>query len=172
MSTARTDALDATRADWHRLAPDLDTEPMGTVGRILRIARLTTLMSDDLLAGHGLSRGEFDVLSAVRRAAGPLTPSQLARLLAASNASITKRLVALEAAGLARRERTNTDRRIVTVTATEEGVARVDRAIPGQLALERSLVDVLDGPERAGLEVVLRQVLLECESRIHAEPAV
>lgn len=165
MATPLADALDSTRADWQSILPTLDTAPMGTLGRILRIARLTTLLSDEVLTQHGLTRGEFDVLSAVRRSADPLTPSQLARLLAASNASITKRLVALEAAGLALRERSARDRRVVTVTATREGAARIDGAVPDQLALERALVGVLAGPQLGELESMLRQVLLECERR-------
>ncbi|MDF2442755.1 MAG: hypothetical protein JWR01_958, partial [Subtercola sp.] len=125
MATSRTDMLDDTRSDWRAILPGLDTAPMGTMGRILRIARLATLLSDELLRAHGLTRGEFDVLSAVRRSAEPPTPSQLAKLLAASNASITKRLVALETAGLALRERSASDRRVVSVVATAEGTARI-----------------------------------------------
>ncbi|RFA20327.1 MarR family winged helix-turn-helix transcriptional regulator [Subtercola boreus] len=161
-----TDLLDDTRSSWQALRPDLDTTPMATVGRILRIARLVTLFSDELLTAHGLTRGEFDVLSAVRRAPEPVTASHLARLLAASNASITKRLVALEAAGLATRERTSADRRIVTVQATAAGQARVDAALPAQLDLERALVDGLDARDRARLEASLRTVLVECERRV------
>ncbi|RFA12014.1 hypothetical protein B7R21_11830 [Subtercola boreus] len=170
MTTARVDALDDTRSDWRVIAPDLDTAPMGTMGRILRIARLATLLSDELLKAHGLTRGEFDVLSAVRRAAEPPTPSQLARSIAASNASITKRVGALEAAGLVLRERSTGDRRVVKVVVTPEGRERIDGALPDQLTLERELVGVLGAPERQELEGALRRVLLECDRR--AEPAV
>lgn len=159
-----TDQLDHTRASWQLLHPELDTAPMATMGRILRIARLTTLFSDGVLAAHGLTRGEFDVLSAVRRSSDAPTPSHLARLLAASNASITKRLVALERAGLARREHTSADRRVVTVVATELGVARIDAALPAQLDLERALLGGLDAAATDALETALRTVLAECES--------
>ncbi|PPF82736.1 MarR family transcriptional regulator [Subtercola sp. Z020] len=160
-----TDLIDETRASWQRLHPHLDTAPMATMGRILRIARLATLFSDQLLAAHGLSRGEFDVLSAVRRSSVALTPSQLAKLLAASNASITKRLVALERAGLARREHTSADRRVVTVVATALGVERIDGALPAQLDLERALTGGLSAAQAAALETTLRGVLTECEGR-------
>ncbi|WP_172582297.1 MarR family winged helix-turn-helix transcriptional regulator [Subtercola boreus] len=110
-------------------------------------------------------RDEFDVLSAVRRAAEPPTPSQLAKSIAASNASITKRVVGLEAAGLVLRERSTSDRRVVNMVATPEGRASIDGALPDQLSLERELVGVLGAPERQELEGALRRVLLECDRR-------
>jgi DNA-binding MarR family transcriptional regulator len=161
-----TDLIDETRASWQKLHPQLDTAPMATMGRILRVARLATLASDEVLAEFGLSRGEFDVLSAVRRSSVSPTPSQLAKLLAASNASITKRLVALEKGGLARRERTSTDRRVVTVVATALGVRRIDDALPAQLDLERALVGALSAADALALETALREVLAACENRV------
>lgn len=159
------DSIDATRAAWASIRPDLDTEPIATMGRILRIARHLTVQSDELLAVHGLTRGEFDVLSAVRRTDAVLTASDLARLLLASNASITKRLALLERNGLVERQRGQTDGRVVTVHITAQGVRAIDEALPVQLEFERGIGSALTDVQRAGLEVGLRVLLGEIESR-------
>jgi DNA-binding MarR family transcriptional regulator len=159
------DSIDAIRASWGTLLPTLDTSAADTIGRMLRIARHVTLLSDRLLVEFGITRGEFDVLSAVRRSPEALTPSELARALITSNASITKRMVRLESLGLATRERIAADRRVVRVRLTAAGVALIDRAVPAQLAFERDIVGVLDAPERDGMERALRGVLGELERR-------
>lgn len=159
------DSIDRIQARWHALRPDLDTSAIGTIGRVIRVARHVTLLSDHVLAEFGITRGEFDVLSAVRRAATPLTPSELARGLITSNASITKRMVGLEALGLAVRERADGDRRVVRVRLTDEGVALIDRAVPAQLAFERELEARLSPEERGEFERALRTVLAELERR-------
>jgi DNA-binding MarR family transcriptional regulator len=159
------DSIDLIREGWQALRPEMDTSVIGTIGRVIRVARHVTLLSDHVLAEYGISRGEFDVLSAVRRAASPLTPSELARGLVTSNASITKRMVALESLGLAVRERGAADRRVVRVRLTEEGVALIDRAVPAQLAFERELEAQLSPEERDAFERTLRTVLGELERR-------
>jgi DNA-binding MarR family transcriptional regulator len=159
------DSIDAIRASWRALLPDLDTSAADTIGRVLRIARHITILSDRLLAEFGITRGEFDVLSAVRRSPDALTPSALARVLITSNASITKRMVHLESLGLAVRERAAADRRVVRVRLTAEGTALIDAAVPAQLGFERDVVAVLDSPQRAGMELALRDVLGELERR-------
>jgi DNA-binding MarR family transcriptional regulator len=159
------DSIDLIRERWQALRPEMDTSVIGTIGRVIRVARHVTLLSDHVLAEYGISRGEFDVLSAVRRAASPLTPSELARGLVTSNASITKRMVALESLGLAVRERGAADRRVVRVRLTEEGVALIDRAVPAQLAFERELEAQLSPEERDAFERTLRTVLGELERR-------
>ncbi|MET0990599.1 MAG: MarR family transcriptional regulator [Glaciihabitans sp.] len=159
------DSIDRIREGWQALRPDMDTSAIGTIGRVIRIARHVTLLSDHVLAEFGISRGEFDVLSAVRRAATPLTPSELARGLVTSNASITKRMVALETLGLAVRERGAGDRRVVRVRLTEEGIAVIDRAVPAQLAFERELDGQLSPDERESFEGTLRTVLADLERR-------
>jgi DNA-binding MarR family transcriptional regulator len=159
------DAIDAIRSSWHSLLPDMDTTAADTVGRMLRIARHITMLSDRLLADFGITRGEFDVLSAVRRSTTPLTPSKLARTLITSNASITKRMARLESLGLAVRERASGDRRVVQVQLTAEGIARIDAAVPAQLAFEKNLVGVLSAGQRVNVERALRAVLAEVERR-------
>jgi DNA-binding MarR family transcriptional regulator len=123
------------------------------------------MLSDESLAQFGISRGEFDVLSALRRSAVPLTASDLARSLVASNAAITKRMVQLERSGLATRDRDDRDRRVVHITLTAAGVERIDAAVPAQLAFEESVAAVLEQDDRVLLESALRTLLGELERR-------
>jgi DNA-binding MarR family transcriptional regulator len=164
----RPDAIDEIRAAWQQLRPEMNTSAVGTVGRVIRAARLVTLLSDDLLTQFGISRGEFDVLSAVRRSSVPLTSTDLARALVTSNASITKRMVQLEALGLAVRERSSADRRVVYVRLTDAGTAKIDVAVPAQIGFEQTIESALSPDQRDHFETALRQILAELE-RLRAE---
>jgi len=159
------DAIDEIRAAWLTLRPEMDTTAVGTIGRVLRIARVVTLLSDEVLSGFGISRGEFDVLSAVRRSPEPLTSSDLARTLITSNASITKRMGQLERSGLAVRERSDSDRRVVYVRLTDAGVAKIDDAVPELLAFEASIASSLSNEQRDQFEEALRRMLGQLELR-------
>lgn len=159
------DSIDVVRREWNVLQPELDTAVVGTIGRVIRAARHIGMLSDESLARFGISRGEFDVLSALRRSAVPLTASDLARSLVASNAAITKRMVQLERSGLAIRDRDDHDRRVVRITLTAAGVGRIDAAVPAQLAFEESVAAVLEQDDRVLLESALRTLLGELERR-------
>ena len=159
------DSIDVVRREWNVLQPELDTAVVGTIGRVIRAARHIGMLSDESLARFGISRGEFDVLSALRRSAVPLTASDLARSLVASNAAITKRMVQLERSGLAIRDRDDHDRRVVRITLTAAGVERIDAAVPAQLAFEESVAAVLEQDDRVLLESALRTLLGELERR-------
>jgi DNA-binding MarR family transcriptional regulator len=162
------DAIDDIRDAWHQLRPEMNTSAVGTVGRVIRAARLVALLSDDLLTQFGISRGEFDVLSAVRRSSAPLTSTDLARALVTSNASITKRMVQLEALGLAVRERSSADRRVVYIRLTDAGTAKIDAAVPAQIGFEQTIESALSPDQRDDFEAALRQILAELE-RLRAE---
>jgi DNA-binding MarR family transcriptional regulator len=159
------DSIDVVRREWSVLEPELDTAVVGTIGRVIRAARHISMLSDESLARFGISRGEFDVLSALRRSAVPLTASDLARSLVASNAAITKRMVQLERSGLAIRDRDDRDRRVVRITLTAAGVERIDAAVPAQLAFEESVAAVLSVADRDLLESAMRALLGELERR-------
>jgi DNA-binding MarR family transcriptional regulator len=159
------DSIDQIREGWRELRPGMDTSVVGTIGRVVRAARHITMLSDESLTQFGITRGEFDVLSALRRSAAPLTASELARSLVSSNAAITKRMVQLERAGLATRERDGRDRRVVRLSLTPAGTERIDAAVPAQLAFEESLAAVLDPAARGGLEATMRTLLGELERR-------
>ena len=64
---AHGDVVDRMQREWARLRPDLSFTSLGVIHRVLRASRLILEASDAFLADYGLTRGELDVLSALRR---------------------------------------------------------------------------------------------------------
>ena len=137
----RGDAVDRMQREWARLRPDLNFTSLGVIHRVLRASRLILEASDAFLAGHGLTRGELDVLSALRRTDEPLSPTTLAQTLLVPRSAITMRLNALQARGLLSRTANPADGRSSLLVLTDAGAALVDEVIPAQLALEDALLD-------------------------------
>ncbi|MDP9890462.1 MarR family winged helix-turn-helix transcriptional regulator [Pseudarthrobacter enclensis] len=137
---AQGDAVDRMQREWARLRPDLDFTSLGVIHRVLRASRLILEASDAFLADYGLTRGELDVLSALRRTCEPLSPTTLAQTLLAPRSAITMRLNALQARGLLSRTANPADGRSSLLVLTDTGVALVDEVIPAQLAFEDALL--------------------------------
>ena len=85
--------------------------------------------------------------------AGPMPIGQLAISEQVSAAAITKTVTALEASGLARRERTTSDRRVVLVRATAKGRTLLER---GRAARVRVVAELLKGISDADLRTLDR----------------
>ncbi|MFB7496549.1 MarR family winged helix-turn-helix transcriptional regulator [Streptomyces sp. NPDC056161] len=160
------DSVDEIIDRWRAKRPELDLSPIAIIGRIVRAARLVVLASDEYLAEYGLSRGEFDILSALRRYDEPLTPSALTAAVLASPAATTKRLHSLRSRGLVERSVNPDDRRSALVRITAAGTATIDLVMPAQLAVEAELLTTLDDADNAALADALRQLLAAWERRI------
>jgi DNA-binding MarR family transcriptional regulator len=96
--------------------------------------------------------------------AGPQPVTKLAELEQVSSPAITKMVSALESAGLAQRERVETDRRVVLVSATPAGKRLLER---GRAARVRAIAALLaDATEsqlqtlRAASDVIAAQLTL------------
>jgi DNA-binding MarR family transcriptional regulator len=92
-----------------------------------RITRAIDLHSRQLSTTFGLTVPQLVCLRVIGLR-GPMNPSQLAAEVSLSQATITGIVDRLVARQLVRRERTSTDRRMVTVTITDAGRALVDAA--------------------------------------------
>lgn len=157
------DSVDRLREDWEREAPAFDVAPIAVAGRITRIAALLDARAEAALAVADLTRGEFDVLCALRRAGRPLRAAEVSTITAASPAAITKRADALERAGLVARTTPHRDRRGVLLALTADGRAAVDRLMPEHLAREAEALGALDPAEAATLATLLSRVLTRVE---------
>ena len=60
------DFIDKVRREWKRAYPEFDTAPVEVMGRIARINAQSLHQLDRALASSGVSRAEFDVMSATR----------------------------------------------------------------------------------------------------------
>ena len=111
--------------------------------RLLRAARAAD-------AGLDLDGPRASLLS-VLVFAGPQSVTRLAELEQVSAPAITKMVSALEANGLARRERSETDRRVVLVSATPAGKRLLER---GRAARVRAIAALLADATEAQLQTL------------------
>jgi DNA-binding MarR family transcriptional regulator len=159
------DHVDLVLEQWARELPALDASPMAVLGRVSRLAALTEREFDAVFSRYGVNGGEFDVLAALRRSGAPfrLTPTELARALMVSSGGMTKRLKALEAAGLVRRVQSPTDGRSSDVVLTAKGRRVVEEAVAAHRANEERILGGLSERDRTALAGLLRRLLVELE---------
>ena len=157
------DAVDEIQHQWGRLRPELDLDGIAVVGRVLRSAALIVQRSDEVLARHGLSRGEFDILAALRRSGRPQSPGTLRTISLASGPATTKRLKSVAGRGLIVRAANPSDGRGVLISLTSPGIALVDKVLPVQLDAERELLAGIEPGERPAVVESLRRVLSSIE---------
>ena len=154
------DPVDVARREWAQVHPDLDTSPMDVSGRVRMVAAALTRAAEPVVRAEGLTRPEFDVLSAVRRGGTPLTPTGIAAATLSSGAATTKRLDHLTGAGYLQRTPDERDGRVTRLSLTPEGVAIVDRLLPQVLEAERRFTADLDVEQRQaisdGLRILMR----------------
>ena len=145
---------------WQRERPDLDPAQMRLFGTLAQAHMLTTPYINRVIARHGLVRGTFDVLSALRRAGLPfsLTPKQLAESLMLSGAGMTSRLDRLEQLHLVARLPEPNDRRSLRIQLTQKGVKLIDEVIPQIVAAQWQLVSALGDRDTATLVDLLRRL--------------
>lgn len=154
------DDVDHFVAQRRRESPDIDAEPMLIFGRINRIAARMAPHMEELFAGHGLERGEFDVLATLQRSGPPytLSPTELYTSLMISSGGLTHRLKQLEKAGLIRRMPSPADGRSMLVQMTEQGYARTRQAFAEDMRLEMKWLQALQPDERKTLAALLRRL--------------
>ncbi len=95
------DAIDRVVEQWAKQKPELDTDPMAMMGRLMRIAKYMETKVADLHKKYDLKLGEFDVLATLRRSGKPyrLTPSELIDTMMLTSGAMTNRLDKLENKG-------------------------------------------------------------------------
>ena len=152
--------MEQMAAQWRRERPDVDPASMALFARLTRAHLAASRAIDATLDGHGLKRGEFDVLASLRRAAAPfrLSPGDLARGMVLSPAATTHRIQRLEERGLVVRTPDPSDGRFGVVELTEAGRQLVDAAVTDHVAnLDRLLSDLPSG-DRSRLTAMLASV--------------
>jgi DNA-binding MarR family transcriptional regulator len=162
------DHVDRLQRQWARELPDLDTEPMTILGRAYRLSNLVRPSIEATFASFGLDRGEFDVISTLRRSGPPyrLTPTEMYSSLMISSGGLTHRLDRLEKAGLIRREKSPNDGRSVLVALTEAGIALAEKAIRTDMADEARFLNGLGPEEREALAGLLRKLIIGIENEL------
>ena len=158
------DQMDVILEQWRRERPDLDLSPIGVFGRIGQLAGLLGPPVEAVLTRHEMGAGEFDVLTALRRAGAPCKPSQLSDLLMMSRAGMTSRLDRLEQRGWVERRLDPADRRSFSITLTEAGRAVIDATLTEHAATLARLIAPLEAGEVTALEDGLRRLILSLQA--------
>ena len=169
---ADTDGVDVILEQWRRERPDLDTSPIGVIGRISRLAREIERRLEPVYAACGLEPGWYDVLATLRRAGPPyrLRPTDFAASLMLTSSGTTKRLDRLEAAGHITREPDPTDRRGVLIALTPQGRGLIDKATGQHMANERRILGGLTAAEQHQLADLLRKLRITLPPVAEDEP--
>ncbi|MFB2555696.1 MarR family winged helix-turn-helix transcriptional regulator [Herbiconiux liangxiaofengii] len=162
-SPSERDVVDEIRDGWRVLRPEIDTSAIEVAGRILRAAALLTRRGDEFLARFGLTRGEFDILSALRRHDAPQSPGLLRTVSLATGPATTKRLRSLAERALIVRSANPDDGRGALIELTAAGVALIDEVFPQLLELEGTLLDGIPPGDSAQVAASLRLALASIE---------
>ena len=158
----KTDAVDDILEQWSEERPELETDSLGVVIRIMSLSRAFLRQATEALAPLDLELFEYDVLSALRRQGRPfaLPATGLARETGLSSGAMTNRVDKLEARGLVKREPGKSDRRAVIVSLTAEGKRAIDDAIQLRLDAADESLQGLSAREQNDLATLLRKVRL------------
>ena len=151
--------MDAIREQWARERPDLDTSPMGLIGRLHRLGDLLDTELRTVFSAAGLSDGDFDVLASLRRAGAPyeLTPGELCATTMVTSSAVTKRIDRLERSGLVTRAVSEADGRSRRIRLTARGFDLIEALVGEHIANEHRLVGGLSERERTQLAGLLRR---------------
>lgn len=163
MSINLHDRVDLILQQWARERPDLDTSPMGVIGRILRAARHLDRELAIVYEKEGLDFGLFDVLATLRRS-GPLSPRELNEWCMLTSGAMTARLDRLEKAGYIQRKPDYDDRRKLIITLSSSGFNLIERLVEEHLANEERILAALSADQRQELATLLRRLLISLEA--------
>ena len=140
----------------------MNVSAKAVVQRVGRAARYVERATQHVFDEFELHPYEYYVLGVLRRSGAPyrMSPTDLARTLLVTAASVTHRVDRLERAGLVRRTPDPADRRGVLVQLTAKGLRIVERALDAHAAAEEEAVAGLTAREREELARLLRKLLL------------
>ncbi len=157
-SVLNMDEIDKIRDQWAQQRPDINTEPMELIGRLLRISHHLSQKMSATFSKHGLTGADFDVLATLLRSGKPhaLSPNQLLATMMITSGTMTNRIDQLEKKGLVRRIQNPEDKRSVSISLTEEGQTITDKAVTAHTETQTQLVSALTTKEQASLNSLLK----------------
>lgn len=160
------DAVDVILEQWQRERPDLDSSPMGPLGRLKRCTALLEQRLESTFSASGLCMWEFDMLATLRRAGAPysLSPTELFSALMVTSGTMTHRLKRLESRGLINRQVNANDARSMLVQLSSDGLALIDSAVEKHVENEKQILSGLSSTTLEALDHRLADLLRSLES--------
>lgn len=139
--------------------PGADPEGLGFMIRIHEMVRQADLDFDRFLQRDGLSASRFRVLEVLFFEEGhAMTPAELADWVYLTRGAVTTVLDGLEKKGYVVRAQHPTDRRMISVTLTAEGLALVRRMLPKHFLAMSNIVRGISREDLRIVESVFEQV--------------
>jgi DNA-binding MarR family transcriptional regulator len=140
----------------------LDAQEQRAWRAILRANHLMRVSMDGALHEHGVSLGEYELLSMVSEApGGRLRMASLAELVVQSRSRVSHTATRLERRGWVRREPAAEDGRGVLLVLTSAGREAVERLAPVHVeSVRAALLDHLTREELLDLGETMRRVVL------------
>ncbi len=160
--------IEDIRAQWAKQRPDLDTEPMGLIGRTVRLSKLFADEMGKTFSKHGLNHASFDVLATLLRAGPPhaLSPNELLATMMVTSGTMTNRIDQLVKEGLVARVANPDDKRSVRVQLTARGQQKIDAAVTEHVEVQKRLVDGLGQKDRADLARLLDKAVAALDPKL------
>lgn len=154
----------AAADDWRRIVDARGQLPLEITMRLRRAAVhvdgvIAGVINATVLANYG----DYEVLSALRRAGRSLTPRELAGELLITKAGMTGRLDRLEHGGLIQRLPNPADARSAQIELTARGTALVDDVFQRMVDAQKDMLSGLTVRQREQLANLLKQLLLSFE---------
>ena len=132
--------------------------------RLLReIAATVRRQGRRALGAMGITGPQFDALNQLRRAA--MTMGELCERLEVASSTLTDLIDRMERAGLVKRCRVETDKRVVRLQISDRGRAVIEGVLQARAAYVGAVLDRLPGDRRAGVEEAVRLLHAEVTRR-------
>ncbi|PHR29848.1 MAG: MarR family transcriptional regulator [Desulfotalea sp.] len=154
------DKVDLLLKQWATERPDLDSSPMGVIGRLTILNRSVEKGFQQSLENVHITMQEFDVLAVLRRCGPPFQQAVgvLCSYTLLSSGAMTNRIDRLVKKELVLRKPNPEDRRGVIVALSEQGRTLIDELLPVRFEEAYKIVSVLSSAERNDLEKLLKKM--------------
>lgn len=125
---------------------------------IVRAGDAFVALANRALSGYQLSPAARQALAVLDGAAEPLSPTEIARRLIVTTASVTSLLDTLERRGLVERRPDPADRRRLLVAITPPAQAMVRQYVPEVVALQGAVMSGIGEEDRQQLIAILTRI--------------
>jgi DNA-binding MarR family transcriptional regulator len=142
--------------------PELDPSATEVFLHLLRAGDEMFRVCREHLEQHSISQGRFAVLMQLNRAAcsgGASTPAELAEATGVTRATMTGLIDTLVRDGYVTREPDATDRRMTTVTLTQNGASLLEAILPDHFKRMARLMRPLSEAERQTMLHLLLKII-------------
>lgn len=155
------DIIDRLVEEWNLERPELDTDAMHIVGRIIKLGKVLEKQASEALKGFDIYYTDLDVLATIRRSGEPyqLAPKQLMESVLITSGAMTALLDRLTKLELIYRVPDENDKRIKLAGLTDKGIEIIDKAIVERFEVANLSVSSLNKKKRTQLSNLLKELL-------------